>query len=60
MTMHSGAAHDSQQMAAIAKVAMVFVRSVGGRSHTPAEFTTAEDAAAGIRVLAGALHKLAY
>lgn len=60
MTMHSGAAHDSQQMAAIAKVAMVFVRSIGGRSHTPAEFTTAEDAAAGVRVLAGALHKLAY
>lgn len=60
MTMHSGAAHDSQQMAAIANVAMVFVRSIGGRSHTPAEFTTAEDAAAGMRVLAGALHKLAY
>jgi allantoate deiminase len=39
---------------------MVFVRSEGGRSHTPAEFTAVEDAVAGIRVLAAALHGLAY
>ena len=60
LTMHSGAAHDTQNLAAIARVAMVFVRSKGGRSHTPAEFTAVEDAVAGIRVLASALHKLAY
>lgn len=60
LTLHSGAAHDSQQMAAKAKVAMIFVRSIGGRSHTPAEFTTAEDAAQGINLLAACLHKLAY
>jgi allantoate deiminase len=58
--MHSGAGHDTQNIAKIAKVAMVFVRSKDGRSHTPAEFTSVEDAVAGIRVLAGALHELAY
>jgi allantoate deiminase len=39
---------------------MIFVRSKDGRSHTPAEFTSAEDAAAGIEILAAALHCLAY
>lgn len=60
MTMTSGAVHDTQRMAELAKVAMVFVQSKAGRSHTPAEFTAIEHAAAGIRVLAGGLHRLAY
>jgi allantoate deiminase len=60
LKMHSGAAHDTQNMAAIAKVAMVFVQSEGGRSHTPEEFTRVDDAVAGIRILAAALHELAY
>lgn len=60
MTMASGAAHDSQQMAAIADVAMVFVRSKDGRSHTPEEFSSVEDMVAGIKVLAAGLYKLAY
>jgi allantoate deiminase len=60
MRMHSGAGHDSQQMAARSKVGMVFVRSIGGRSHTPAEYTTADDAAKGIQVLATTMHELAY
>ena len=60
MTMHSGAGHDCQIMAARSKVAMLFVRSKDGRSHTPEEFTSIEDAVAGIHVLAGALHTLAY
>ena len=58
--MHSGAGHDTQNIAKIAKVAMVFARSKDGRSHTPEEFTSVEDAVAAIRVLAGALHELAY
>ena len=58
--MHSGAGHDTQNIARIAKVAMVFARSKDGRSHTPAEFTAAADAAAATRVLAAALHELAY
>ncbi len=60
LTMPSGAVHDTQRMANIARVAMIFVQSKGGRSHTPAEFTTTEDAVAGVRVLASALHRLAY
>ena len=35
LTMHSGAGHDTQRMAKIARTAMVFVRSKDGRSHTP-------------------------
>ena len=58
--MASGAGHDSQQMAKIAKIAMIFVRSKDGRSHTPEEFSSIEDIVAGIEVLAGALHALAY
>lgn len=60
ITMPSGAGHDSQQMASIAKVAMVFVRSKDGRSHTQEEFSSLEDIVAGIRVLAAGLHALAY
>jgi allantoate deiminase len=59
-TMPSGAGHDSQQMARIAKVVMIFVRSKDGRSHTPEEFSSVEDIVAGIRVLAAGLHSLAY
>lgn len=60
MRIASGAGHDAQQMAALCPMAMVFVRSHGGRSHTPEEFSSAEDIAAGIRVLASTLHRLAY
>jgi allantoate deiminase len=58
--MHSGAGHDTQNMARIARVAMLFVPSKDGRSHTPAEFTEVGDAVNGIRVLTAALHRLAY
>ena len=60
LTMPSGALHDTQRMSKVARVAMVFVQSRDGRSHTPAEFTSIEHAVAGIQVLAAALHKLAY
>jgi allantoate deiminase len=56
----SGAAHDAQVLAARGKVGMIFVRSRDGRSHTPEEFTSTEDAVAGIRILTAALHRLAY
>jgi allantoate deiminase len=58
--MHSGAGHDTQNIAQIAKTAMVFARSKDGRSHTPEEFTSVEDAVAAIRVLTATLHGLAY
>lgn len=59
-TMPSGAAHDSQQMAEIARICMIFVRSKDGRSHTPEEFSSIPDIVAGIRVLAAGLYELAY
>jgi allantoate deiminase len=60
LTMPSGALHDTQRMAEVARVSMLFVQSRDGRSHTPAEFTSVEHAVAGIQVLAAALHRLAY
>jgi len=56
----SGAVHDAQQMAAVCPVAMLFVRSRDGLSHTPAEFSSGEDVVAGVETLATALHRLAY
>lgn len=49
--MQSGAGHDSQQMASIAPVGMIFVPSVGGISHSPKEFTKPEDMTNGANVL---------
>jgi N-carbamoyl-L-amino-acid hydrolase len=49
--MQSGAGHDSQQMATIAPVGMIFVPSVGGISHSPNEFTKPEDMTNGANVL---------
>jgi allantoate deiminase len=60
LTMPSGALHDAQRMAGIARMAMVFVQSKDGRSHTPEEFSSVEHCVAGIRVLAGGLHALAW
>jgi allantoate deiminase len=56
----SGAGHDCQVMARRYPSAMIFVQSKDGRSHTPDEYTAPEHAAAGIQVLAAALHRLAY
>jgi allantoate deiminase len=58
--MHSGAGHDTQHLASIARAAMIFVRSVGGVSHTPNELTRVDDAVQGIRLLTAALGRLAY
>ena len=49
--MQSGAGHDSQHMAVIAPVAMIFIPSVGGISHSPKEFSTTVDMANGANVL---------
>ena len=49
--MQSGAGHDSQEIAHIAPVAMIFVPSVGGISHSYNEFTKSVDMANGANVL---------
>jgi allantoate deiminase len=47
----SGADHDAAVMAALAPVAMLFVRCAGGISHNPAESVTHADVAAAIEVI---------
>lgn len=49
--MPSGAGHDAQDMTHIAPTGMIFVPSVGGISHSPKEFTSANDMANGANVL---------
>jgi N-carbamoyl-L-amino-acid hydrolase len=56
--MQSGAGHDAQEIAWIAPVAMIFVPSVGGISHSPKEFTKAVDMANGANVLLQTILKL--
>jgi N-carbamoyl-L-amino-acid hydrolase len=51
MSMHSGAGHDAQVMAAFTPACVIFVPSVGGISHHPAEFSTREDCENGANVL---------
>jgi len=49
--MPSGAGHDAQMLARVCPTAMVFVPSVDGLSHNPAEYTSAADLEAGANVL---------
>jgi N-carbamoyl-L-amino-acid hydrolase len=57
--MPSGAAHDAQVMARLAPTGMIFVPSVGGRSHSPAEWTHWEDIEVGANVLLRTVLRLA-
>ena len=49
--MPSGAGHDSQEIARIAPVGMIFIPSVGGISHSPKEFSKPIDIMNGANVL---------
>jgi len=49
--MVSGAGHDASYMNQICSTAMIFVPSIGGRSHVEVEKTTWEDCEAGANVL---------
>lgn len=51
MYMPSGAGHDAQDMAKVVPTGMIFVPSKEGISHSPKEFTTADDMARGANVL---------
>jgi N-carbamoyl-L-amino-acid hydrolase len=55
--MPSGAGHDAQSMAQLGPMGMIFIPSIGGISHSPREFSTAEDIARGAEVLMGALRR---
>jgi allantoate deiminase len=56
----SGAGHDAQILAARCKVGMLFVPSIGGRSHCAEEATDPAHLVLGTEVLARALQLLAY
>ncbi|GEL17930.1 M20 family metallo-hydrolase [Pseudonocardia asaccharolytica] len=56
----SGAAHDSQLWARHVPTSMIFVPSVGGRSHCEAEYTPLEDCVRGATMLARVLYRMAY
>lgn len=49
--MPSGAGHDAQMMARVCPSGMIFVPSVRGISHNPAEFTQDKDLEAGANIL---------
>jgi len=55
----SGAGHDSQNMARLAPTGMIFVPSIGGRSHCPEESTDWPDIENGANVLLDTLLRLA-
>lgn len=58
--MHSGAGHDSQVIAPVYPTAMIFVPSINGVSHNPAENTKLEDLVEGVKLMADTLYQLAY
>lgn len=43
MTLPSMAVHDAAHMSLISKSAMIFVKSIDGKSHCPEEYSTPED-----------------
>lgn len=49
--MPSGAGHDAQMLARVCPTAMIFVPSINGISHNPAEDTNVEDLVAGANIL---------
>lgn len=49
--MPSGAGHDAQEIARIGPVGMIFIPSIGGISHSPKEFSRAQDIENGANVL---------
>ncbi|EBJ1306946.1 allantoate deiminase [Salmonella enterica subsp. enterica serovar Typhimurium] len=58
--MHSGAGHDAQIFAPRVPTCMIFVPSINGISHNPAERTNINDLAEGVKTLALMLHQLAW
>ncbi|ALF08889.1 Zn-dependent hydrolase [Parageobacillus thermoglucosidasius] len=50
-TLPSGASHDGVQLAGLCPIGMIFVRSKDGVSHSPEEWSSKEDCAAGANVL---------
>jgi hypothetical protein len=58
-TLPSGAGHDAQNLADLCPTGMIFIPSIDGISHSPAEFSQWEDCVNGANVLLGAAIRLA-
>lgn len=58
--MHSGAGHDAQIIAPHYPTGLIFVPSIDGISHNPAEATKMNDLIEGVKLFADALYELAY
>ena len=54
----SGAGQDAQMLARICKTAMIFIPSIRGISHNPAEYSTDTDVANGANILLDVVKKL--
>jgi beta-ureidopropionase / N-carbamoyl-L-amino-acid hydrolase len=54
----SGAGHDTQHLARVAPSGMIFVPSIGGRSHCPEEDTAPEHLALGCQALLDAVRRV--
>ena len=59
LPMVSRAYHDALFLARLAPMAMIFVPSLGGHSHRPEEYSSPEEIARGVAVLARTLARLA-
>jgi N-carbamoyl-L-amino-acid hydrolase len=58
MRMPSGAGHDAMMLGRLVPAAMLFVPSIGGRSHDISENTADADIVLGCEVLADAVGRL--
>ena len=56
----TGAGHDAGVLSARMPTAMLFVRNPTGVSHSPAEFATDDDCAAGVDALAAVVRELTH
>lgn len=59
MKMNSGAVHDAAMMTELTDVGMIFIPSVGGKSHCPEEYTKMEDIKSGGDLLLNVVKGLA-
>ena len=59
LTMPSGAGHDAMVLSRVVPSAMLFIPSIGGRSHDIAEDTAEDDIVLGCRVLARTVETIA-
>lgn len=59
LKMNSGAVHDAAMLTDVTNVGMIFIPSIGGKSHCPEEFTKEEDIEKGSNLLLNTVVKLA-